>query len=428
MRGPAVTNSTRNRRRCRRTAWRTTAVFAAFIAALAAAAPAAVAAPPGPSTGMSPRAVHPNADKYPWASDARLFQMSTAALSTKNAWTVGYAYAASGNSITLSRHWNGKKWTRVPTPNSTDGVNSELTSVAAVSADDIWAVGDSTDADGVTMTTLVEHWDGTSWSIVSGASLPDSAGLSGVSAVASDDVWAVGVTIDSDGVYHTLSEHWDGSAWSVVDAPDPEGSLTADASSIVAISTDDVWLAGFYFDSSGEVLTYAEHWDGTQWTVTSTPNGDGAANVITGMAATSSNDVWAVGYTNGDVDQTTLIEHWDGTSWSIVATPFPSGWVNAPVYSVSATSASDAWVVGELTVSNGDGTNDVVALTEHWDGSSWTAVDAPSDPSRFETALSGVSAVSPHKVIATGYVGRYIIGSYEPFDLKWNGSAWTSMD
>ena len=58
-------------------------------------------------------------------------------------------------------HWNGTAWSVVPSPN----VGPVLTlshGVAAVSANDVWAVG-SYD---VTDKALVEHWDGTAWSVV----------------------------------------------------------------------------------------------------------------------------------------------------------------------------------------------------------------------------------------------------------------------
>src|SRR5690348_5630714 len=50
-------------------------------------------------------------------------------------------------------------WNIVPSPNV--GTTSHLNSVSVISATDVWAVGYSSTG------TLIEHWDGTSWSIVS---------------------------------------------------------------------------------------------------------------------------------------------------------------------------------------------------------------------------------------------------------------------
>ena len=46
-------------------------------------------------------------------------------------------------------------------------------------------------------------------------------------------------------------------------------------------------------------------------------------NVLNGVAAVSSNDVWAVGFWVDGLQRRTLAEHWDGTSWTVVSTPYP---------------------------------------------------------------------------------------------------------
>ena len=63
-----------------------------------------------------------------------------------------------------------------------------------------------------------------------------------------------------------------------------------------------------------------------------------------GIAAVSANDIWAVGAGNfSTVSGTaTLIEHWDGTSWTIVSSPDPGTATNALV---AVTALSDGTVV-----------------------------------------------------------------------------------
>ena len=63
------------------------------------------------------------------------------------------------------------------------------------------------------------------------------------------------------------------------------------------------------------------------------------------------------------------ILHWDGASWQAVPSPAPVPFGTLP--SVTASSASNAWVVGYNLV-NGQ----PVPYTEHWNGTSWTAVPA----------------------------------------------------
>src|SRR5436305_546774 len=62
-----------------------------------------------------------------------------AALTASNAWAVGgYDTGGTGLNHTLIEHWNGTAWSIVPTPDSPPGV---LNAVDAVSASDVWAVG-----------------------------------------------------------------------------------------------------------------------------------------------------------------------------------------------------------------------------------------------------------------------------------------------
>ena len=68
--------------------------------------------------------------------------------------------------------------------------------------------------------TLVLHWDGFAWSIVPNPNPPVvvDATLNAIAAVSANDVWAVGFYASS-GIYQPLIEHWDGSAWSVAPSP-----------------------------------------------------------------------------------------------------------------------------------------------------------------------------------------------------------------
>jgi hypothetical protein len=47
----------------------------------------------------------------------------------------------------------------------------------------------------------------------------------------------------------------------------------------------------------------------------------GTFNRFFGVAAVSSNDVWAVGVTSNGGLSATLVEHWNGTSWTVIPSP-----------------------------------------------------------------------------------------------------------
>jgi hypothetical protein len=59
-------------------------------------------------------------------------------------------------------------------------------------------VGDFINASGVRQ-TLIEHWNGTQWSVVPSPNLMGNNLLRGVAIVSANDVWAVGFVISNSG-------------------------------------------------------------------------------------------------------------------------------------------------------------------------------------------------------------------------------------
>ena len=116
--------------------------------------------------------------------------------------------------------------------------------IAVVSANDIWQVGYATTG----------HWNGAAWSAVTPAG--NFVALSGVAAVATNDVWAVGIAPDAaDPFNNAVTEHWDGSAWSMVPAPsgstNSSGETSSQLVSVAAVSSNNVWAVG-WTDTLGE--------------------------------------------------------------------------------------------------------------------------------------------------------------------------------
>jgi hypothetical protein len=218
------------------------------------------------------------------------------ALSATNAWAVGKGR----NGAALAEHWNGSAWSVVPVPTPAGASSSQLSGISALSPGDIWAVGSVTTVVGTTVQirTLTEHWSGTAWSIVPSRNATNSNLLTGVAAVAANNVWAVGDTITTDGTNQpdrTLIEHWNGSAWSVVASPSPASNDTL--SGVAARSAGDIWAVGTRQDRSGAIpidRTLTEHWNGGAWSVVASPNVGGNDNLLNGVGA-SAGDVWAVG-------------------------------------------------------------------------------------------------------------------------------------
>src|SRR5262249_49342413 len=149
-------------------------------------------------------------------------------------WAVGAFAHFAGNDYykTLIEHFDGTRWRKVPTPKPLKPI-AVLTGVAARSSDDAWAVGYEQDLRSG-YRTLIEHWDGKSWTIAEDGT--HQGWLSSVVAVAADDVWAVGST---DYVGFGLIEHWDGKSWTQTFL---SGSIFL--RSVAAVAKDDVWAVG----------------------------------------------------------------------------------------------------------------------------------------------------------------------------------------
>jgi hypothetical protein len=291
------------------------------------------------------------------------------ALSATDLWAVGNYLNAAGDYATFSEHWNGTRWAVVTTPDQSGWPNNYLYSVSGTSASNIWAVGTSLSTGNTSNSTLVVHWNGTAWSIVTSPN-PNStySAFQGVEAISATKVLVIGAADDSAGFPVMLSETWNGSAWTQQPTPLPGGYDSSAFDGLSAISPTNVWAYGFLQSDSFALSTVAAHWNGKEWSLMSTPNPSGnEGDLLAGMDAQSASNIWTVGlYLTSAGDGDTLTEHYNGTAWSIVASPNGKGAQDSQLTGVASPSATDAWAVGET---NPGGT--YVTLREHWNGTTW---------------------------------------------------------
>jgi hypothetical protein len=114
----------------------------------------------------------------------------------------------------------------VSSPNQ--GSNSNvLFGITAISANDLWAVGQYVSSKALTSQTLIEHYNGSTWTLVASPTVSSQSFLHGVTALSAREVWAVGLSIDSAGVRKTLIEQWNGSTWRSVASPSPGSALNS---------------------------------------------------------------------------------------------------------------------------------------------------------------------------------------------------------
>jgi hypothetical protein len=246
-------------------------------------------------------------DSFVWALSAD---------SPTDAWAVGYHDRVDGSSESFIVHWNGTTWSQVPSPSPSSDSNSyQLRSVSAVSSTDAWAVGFSTDSTGAS-NAFILHWNGSNWlQFASPTSTSDDAQLTSVSAT-TGGAWAVGTTGNGDPTFAPLVLRLSGGTWSEVDSPDPGGNVTL-LHAVSAISPTDAWIAGEYCpgtvcDNQDGLI---EHWNGQVWTEVSAPFPT-SSNELFGLSTDGASDAWAVGIDRGVRANKVLSLRWNGKRWS----------------------------------------------------------------------------------------------------------------
>jgi hypothetical protein len=262
---------------------------------------------------------------------------AVAAITPTDAWLVGDSLQGTRP---MSKHWDGKLWRSVPIP--LVGTDHSLYGATALATDEVWAVGQYNS--GGPLHPLVVRWDGTTWThIPAPDGTPNSANVFyGIDAISPTDIWAVGYQDTSFLHFQPLIEHWDGTAWEVVSFPEFPGNDNI-LNDVSAASSDDVWAVGFQGDSHAELRTLAMHWDGAAWTVVETPDVGGTLDVLGGIHGVSPSDAWAVGVYRRGINDATLTEHWDGSTWTIVNSP-PTG--NGGLDDVKAVAPATVWAIG----------------------------------------------------------------------------------
>jgi hypothetical protein len=318
---------------------------------------------------------------------------------------------------TLTETWNGSHWSVVSSPNKGTGSNY-LSAVSCVSASSCTAVGHYANAQR-TERTLIESWDGSTWSVVPSADNTGDNYLAGVSCVSASSCTAVGhYSVTIEGNEQTLAESWDGSTWSIV--PSPNSGSGSTLAGVDCISASSCTAVG---DSSAGTLV--ESWDGSTWSVVPSPNVGTESNILSGVSCVTASFCTAVGASYSFDGAQILVETWDGSTWSVASS---GGSEETSLDSVSCSSASSCTAVGSSSNSSLEVDQTVAEL---WNGSTWSMVTSP-DQRVFTDELGGVSCVSASFCTAVGsaFTGGFQteapgMGVLKTVAELWNGSTWS---
>ena len=282
------------------------------------------------------------------------------------------------------------------------------------------AVG-HTESEDRTFQTLIETWDGNTWSVSPSPNQGIFPLLSGVSCSSPTSCMAVGAyTLTNATNGQTLIESWDGSTWSIVPSPNPVGSDAngghAGLDEVSCISPSSCVAVGNYSDNGSDSQTLVESWDGSAWSVIPSPSATGW-NELDSVSCTTSTSCVAVGMSsvNRLVTEQSLVESWDGSTWSIVPSPNPgsSAWLR----SVSCFSQSDCEAVGLVQLTG------YQTLVEHWNGNTWSVTSSPNQG--IFDFLNGVSCISPTSCMAVGVSSTNGSTLRATLAESWDGNAWS---
>jgi hypothetical protein len=306
---------------------------------------------------------------YPAAggvSDAALHDVDLS--DAKDVWAVGGApYFDEESSLVL--RWDGRAWSRIESPSDIWYYRA----VAVVGSEDVWAVGRTGKSFG---DARVTHWDGEAWSEPPFPAA-DEAYTTSVDAIAHDDVWVGG----GKGTFELepYLAHWDGETWTTVKLKEriPSGIVNG----LTAVASNDVWAIVSVEDAvpgavpvedvfSDPLPSLLLHWDGSEWTTIPSP-GPYELELVTAFGP---NDLW--------VTSRQMLHHWNGRRWTDVELPLPDMYVDG-----LDNAESSIWIAGtdredrEVVARYDGGTWSQAALPKATLGPDYRDVAAVSDRS-----------------------------------------------
>lgn len=334
----------------------------------------------------------------------------------------GYGYGADS---TFATPW----WFIQPTQNPHGLAEDDwFRGVSCWSASGCDAVGSNTNsADEVI--GLVENWNGTSWEV---QSTPKGTGakednLESVSCRSASECEATGYAEVTGGAHDTLAERWNGTSWSVQTTP-TEGN-DSDLVSVSCASTSECVAGGSYLPSTGKKAALTELWNGKEWKTeaTATLPAEDKNPRFESVSCPASKDCIAVGSVVTTVyGLIPLIESWNGSKWTLQTPATLEHAVEVELFGISCSAANACTAVGEYNPTTEKGRR---ALIERYNGTSWQLQEAASPvgkpaPEGSHWTLNTVSCPTSSSCVAAGSYAESASGAKRLLGEEWNGSRW----
>ncbi len=292
----------------------------------------------------------------------------------------------------------GRIWVVQATPNPSPGTRVALTSVSCPSSTVCMAVGSY--IAGEQYAPLAELWNGGAWTIqpVPTPANEQSVLLDGVSCASPSLCEAVGSSVNG----HPIAEGWNGADWSIQHIALAAG--TSDYLKAVSCPTAKSCMAvGLYSTKESNQLPLVDAWNGNskKWTTGSASNPVGATegSTLDAVSCFSPSDCTAVGSYSSDDANEALAESWDGSDWTVQSTPLPTAAQLSSFTGVSCATATSCTAVGEYATDTA-----IETLAEVSNGSAWSLQPVPDisfDP-------NAVSCVSLTSCVSVGFLGGIV--------------------
>jgi hypothetical protein len=387
---------------------------------------------------------------------------------TSECTAVGSYKGPEGTYHPLVERWNGTSWALQSAPNPTEGTaQNAMLSVSCISIG-CMTVGEAAGK------PVAETWLGGSWALSSAPKLPAGAKGGRLSSVSCTSALCIAVGNSNEGVgtEKALAESWNGGGWGLMSAAAPaEAKGFVELAGVSCPSTSACTATGYYAAGVAgslptELKTLAEAWNGSTWTIQSSPNAAGQKyNTLADVSCSSAGACTAVGEDSAaalGASPESLAERWNGTAWSTQTLVNPEQPIEDEMKSVSCSTNTLCVAAGKnLFAENG--------YAEVWNGTEWlVAGNVAGEPRKVSCSgegcmmvgASGVSAQTWIVIRTSGVWGIQTLstplpsgatesvldgvgcapgggtctavgsykgseGTYHPLVERWNGSAWS---
>lgn len=327
----------------------------------------------------------------------------TGPATTVRCFAVGSYVSAQGTVRTLIERWNGTTWTIAASPNRAGAISNALVGITCASATSCFAVGTTQATATSPAVTLIVRWNGISWTIVASPNAPGATGnfLHAVSCVGPNRCFAVGNYKSASTAGSTLIERWTGTAWVLSPSPNKPGAAVNSLDGVSCIPDGagvSCFAVGSYSTSASAQVpfTLTERWGPSGWVVVPSPNVGGQyKSALVSVSCTSVSFCMAVGVWQ-HAPGASLAEKWNGKGWTITPVQNFPGWTFSQLNSVSCVTASNCYAAGTWAI--GTPTKTLIA---HWNGTAWTPTASPSPTGAHGSTLAGVSCIGA-KCFAAG--------------------------